>query len=94
MQLVHSLKAMDKFCPFTYEEISTNEQRLNIVREALPKVIENRLTERQKECVRLYYFENKNMEQTATALGIERSSVSRTLKRARQRIKTSLEYLI
>lgn len=94
MQLVHSLELMDKFCPVSYDEVNSNEERLNLVKQALPKVIENRLSERQKQCVRLYYFENMNMEQTAAALGIERSSVSRTLKRARDRIKTSLEYLI
>ena len=94
MQLVHSLELMDKFCPVTLDEVNSNEERLNLVKQALPKVIENRLSERQKECVRLYYFENMNMEQTAAVLGIERSSVSRTLKRARNRIKTSLEYLI
>lgn len=94
MQLVHSLEIMDKFCSADFGENNSNEERIALLKQALPKVIENRLSERQKECVRLYYFENMNMQQTAAALGIERSSVSRTLKRARQRIKLSLEYLI
>lgn len=94
MQLVYSLKAIDKFCSSVSEAENTNENNIQLIRRALPRVIEERLSDRQKDCIRLYYFENLNMNQTAAALGIERSTVSRTLKRARSKIKLSLEYII
>lgn len=94
MTLIHSNQLLENLSGAAAYEGETNELRVQILRSALPKVIENRLSSRQRECVKLYYFENLNMAQTAKRLGIERSTVSRTLKRARENIRLSLEYIL
>lgn len=46
-----------------------------------------RLTERQQECVRLYYFEGRTLVQTAEILGLNPATVCRHLQRARANLK-------
>lgn len=94
MKLVYSLKAMDKFCSSLSEDENTNENSLLLIKHVLPRVIEEKLSDRQKECIRLYYFEQLKMNEVANLMGIDRTTVSRTLKRGRNRIKMSLEYLL
>ena len=45
------------------------------------------LPPRQREPIRLYYFEGKKQQEIAELLGIERSTVSRRLKAARASLK-------
>lgn len=59
---------------------------LNAIREA----VENDLTPRQRELVKMYYFDQMLMRDIADELGLEISSVSRTLKRARTKLEKSL----
>lgn len=60
---------------------------LNVIREA----VENDLTPRQRELVKMYYFDQMLMQDIADELGLEVSSVSRTLKRARTKLEKSLK---
>lgn len=50
------------------------------------------LTDRQRELIRLYYLENMNMTKIARQLNISPSTVSRTLKRGRGRLRKYLKY--
>lgn len=50
------------------------------------------LTDRQRELIQLYYLENMNMTKIAGQLGISPSTVSRTLKRGRGRLRKYLKY--
>ena len=56
------------------------------------RVIKEELTERQEEVIRLYYLEGMKMTGIADRLGICPSTVSRTLKRGRGRIRKYLKY--
>lgn len=58
----------------------------------LMRVVENELTEIQRQILIAYYFENKTMETIAQERGICRSSVCRTLHRAEERCRRSLRY--
>lgn len=60
--------------------------------ERVLKVIENELTEKQQEIIRAYYFEDKTIPQIAAERGIQKSSVSRCLKRAEKKIMLLLKY--
>ena len=51
------------------------------------------LTPRQKEAVYLYYVNQMPMREVAEVLGVDVSTVSRTLARARARLKRVLGYL-
>lgn len=58
----------------------------------LADALERELTPRQREMVRLYYLEQHNMRDIAEMLGVYPSTVSRTLKLAREKLKTCLRY--
>lgn len=71
-----------------------NHQQLTIVQKALRRAIEEELTPRQREVLLLYYFEGMLQPEIASHLGINKSSVSRTIKRARERLKKSLHFYV
>ena len=55
-------------------------------------VIREELTEFQRETMIAYYFENRSLKEIAEQRGINKSTVSRTLKRAENRIRRFLQY--
>ena len=55
---------------------------------------EQELTKRQREMVALYYDQGMTMPQIAERLGVSRSTVSRTLRRARDRLYRFLRYTL
>ena len=54
--------------------------------------MDEELTQRQRELIELYYLENMNMSEIACRLGISPSTVSRTLKRGRGRLRKYIKY--
>ena len=56
--------------------------------------LEQELTPRQREMVFLYYDRGLKMSQIAQKLGVNRSTVSRTVKRAKQRLYRCLRYAL
>lgn len=58
----------------------------------MAKVMAGELTPLQQECIRLYYYDGLTMEQVGQTLGVQKSSVSKVLHRARQRIEKVLRY--
>ncbi len=70
----------------------TNNETLKKVRHALVETIKNDLTERQKETVILYYYKKMTMTEIADILGVNVSTVSRTLARARKNICDRTKY--
>lgn len=58
----------------------------------LADAIENELTSRQRQLVRLYYLEQYSMKDIAKMLEVNPSTVSRTLALARKRLKKCLRY--
>ena len=53
---------------------------------------EEELTARQRELLRLRYEENMTVTEIAAAIGRDKSTVSRTLSRARRRLYKCLRY--
>ncbi len=68
-----------------------SEQRERMFRN-LHKVIRDELTPRQKQMVEMYFFQHKNIPAIAKELGVNRSTVSRTLNRGMGRIQKYLKY--
>ena len=58
----------------------------------LRRVIERELTQTQREIILAYYFQDKTIPQIAAERGVQKSSVSRCLKRAENRVRRSLRY--
>lgn len=67
---------------------SEHQQMLRVLQNAMRR----ELTQRQSDCVRLYYFEQRKMGEIADILGITLCSVSKHLKKARLRLSRVLEY--
>ena len=63
-------------------------------RRGLRRAREQELTPRQREMVFLYYDRGLKMSQIAQKLGVNRSTVSRTVKRAKQRLYRCLRYAL
>jgi len=58
----------------------------------LKNVIDRELTWHQRRMVMGYYYEKKTVTQLAAELGVNKSTVSRTLNRARRRMSRCLRY--
>lgn len=71
-----------------------NSEQLSRLRRNLRRAREQELTERQREMVSLYYDQGMTMPQIAEQLGVNRSTVSRTLRRARDRLYRFLRYTL
>ena len=69
-----------------------NSEQLSRLRRNLHRARERELTARQREMVALYYDRGLKMSQIARRLGVTQSTVSRTLKRARDRLRRYLRY--
>lgn len=60
--------------------------------EVLVRAIDGELTERQKECVVLYYGRQLKLKEISLELNISESTVSRHLKKSRKRLAQVLKY--
>ena len=71
-----------------------NSEQMTRLRRNLRRAREQELTQRQREMVVLYYDRGMTMPQIAERLGVSRSTVSRTLRRARDRLYRFLRYTL
>ena len=56
------------------------------------RVIEMELTQKQREVMLAYYFQDMTIPQIAAQRGVQKSSISRCLKRAENRVRRCLRY--
>ena len=56
------------------------------------RVIERELTQKQREIILAYYFQDKSIPEIAAERGIHKSSVCRCLQRAEKRVRHCLKY--
>ncbi len=69
-----------------------NEKYIAHLIRQLRRAIDSELSEHQKAAVIGYYFENKSVTDIAKEQGVNKSTVSRTLARARARLSLALRY--
>ena len=69
-----------------------NAEQLERLRRNLRQAREQELTPRQRQILSLYYDRGLTMTQIAGKLGLNRSTVCRTLHRSRNRLYRSLRY--
>jgi len=74
------------------ETAEDNSLQMERVRRNLRWALESELTPRQRQMVVLYYDRRLSMRQIARLLGVQPSTVTRTLQRARRRLEHSLRY--
>lgn len=74
------------------EQRGDNRQRLERLSHNLPLAVRQELTPCQRRMLEMRYYQGMRVTDIAAELGISKSSVSRTLRRARDRLYRSLRY--
>lgn len=69
-----------------------NSKQINRLKRNLTHALRQDITQRQREYMMLYYGKGMSMEAIAQQFGVNKSTVSRTLKRGRQRLYRCLRY--
>lgn len=60
--------------------------------ERVRRVIQEELTELQREALLAYYFQQRTISEIAAERGVNKSTVCRTLHRAEQKLRRYLKY--
>ena len=76
------------------DNANTNSELLTRLRQNLRRARQQELTPRQQQVLTLYYDQGMNMTQIAQTLGVNCSMVSRTIRRAKQRLYRCLRYCL
>lgn len=71
------------------EESKKQSERL---KRNLKEAIESDLTPRQRTYLSAYFFEELTMEEIGERYGVNKSTVCRTIQRARRRLNRALKY--
>ena len=69
-----------------------NSQQMARLKRNLVRALQEDVTPRQREFLLLYYGEQLNMRQIGERLGVDKSTVSRTIKRGERRLQRCLRY--
>ena len=69
-----------------------NSMELAVLRGRLAQALTEEVTPRQREVLAMYYREELNLEQIGRRLGVNRSSVCRTLRRGENRLRRCLRF--
>ena len=70
-----------------------DKSRMDIILPALHTIMHDQLTDKQRLCVEMYYFDNKNTTKIAEFLGTSRANVAKHIHRALNRMEKSMRYL-
>ncbi len=73
-------------------EQNTNSADITRLKKNLIRALKSDVTPRQREMLELYYGRGLNMRQIGELLGVDKSTVSRTVKRGELRLKRCLRY--
>ena len=73
---------------------TSNSRQAKTLYRVLHLVIENDLSGRQREVAQCYYFDHMTLRQIADKLGVDPSTVSRTLASAENNIRNYLKYCL
>lgn len=69
-----------------------NSDQMGRLRRNVMEALREDVTPRQRECMELYYEKQLTMPQIAELIGVDKSTVSRTIKRGERRLCRCLRY--
>ena len=75
-----------------YNSHGSNESTISKMKHILSVALKNELTERQRECLELYYYKNMKMYEIASLLSLSPSTVTRHIKAAEKKLKSVAKY--
>ena len=70
----------------------SNSEQMGRLRRNVMRALQEDVTPRQRECMLLYYEKGLNMRQIAELTGVDKSTVSRNIKRGESRLRRCLRY--
>ena len=79
-------------CLWRQEESGDNRERIRRLPSNLPLAVQQELTPRQREILRLRFTGGMSVTAIAEKLGLNKSTVSRSLARSMERLYKSLRY--
>ena len=79
-------------CLWRQEESGDNRERIRRLLSNLPLAVQRELTPRQREILRLRFTGGMSVTAIAEKLGLNKSTVSRSLARSMERLYKSLRY--
>lgn len=77
---------------YTLAMAEDNTEQMGRLRRNVLMALEEDVTPRQRECMILYYGKRLNMRQIGELMGIDKSTVSRNIKRGERRLRRCLRY--
>lgn len=93
----HSLIGFDdkntNFIAFSnFSSYGSNNSDIARMKQILSKAIATGLTDRQRECVVMYYYDSQKLDDIAHKLSLSKSTVSRHIKAAKVKLKNLAKY--
>jgi RNA polymerase sigma factor (sigma-70 family) len=77
---------------YTREMAEDNSRELSRLKRNLLRALQEDITPRQRETLTMYYAEGLNMREIGELLGVDKSTISRTIKRGERRLQRCLRY--
>ncbi len=71
---------------------SDNSQEISRLKRNLIRALQEDVTSKQRQMLLMYYAEGKNMREIGEIMGVDRSTVSRTIQRGERRLQRCLRY--
>ena len=77
---------------YSRQMAADNSREVSRLKRNLIRCLREDVTEKQRQMILMYYAEGKNMREIGEQIGIDKSSVSRTIKRGERRLQRCLRY--
>lgn len=77
---------------YSRQMAADNSQEISRLKRNLIRALQEDVTQRQRQALLLYYAEGQNMREIGEKLGVDKSTVSRTIKRGEKRLQRCLRY--
>ena len=77
---------------YTRQMAADNSNEVSRLKRNLIRALREDVTPKQRQVLLLYYSEGLNMREIGEQLGVDKSTVSRTIKRGERRLQRCLRY--
>ena len=77
---------------YSMQMASDNSKEISRLKRNLIRALQEDVTERQWQTLLMYYAQGYNMREIGERLGVDRSTISRTIKRGERRLQRCLRY--
>ena len=77
---------------YTRQMAADNSREINRLKRNLLRAMQEELTPRQRQVIAMYYGQKLTMQEIGERIGVQRSTVCRTLHRGEQRLYRCLRY--